>query len=321
MSTPDLGTKQVLAEANKLAAQAILELYTLDATAIGGDIFYFHPGTNNQYLPIIFQDITYLPMPLEAKGFEMKSRGELPRPTISFANLRNVFTSLALGFNDLVGAKIIRRRTFANQITIAGAPSAPLTSPAFGGGGFGDSPLGGGGTSEAVTPPNVQFPIETFYINQKLSETKLMIQFELVTRFELDGYQLPRRQVVSNLCVAKYRGGDLCPFASPIVVADQNGNPLGTGGQTYRGLWNPLTVYVVNDVVYLLSYNIQRFYICIGASVSGSDQKPPNTKFWKWDECSRKINNGCKLRFDPNNLNLPLPFGSFPGAGQIPGSA
>ena len=55
----------------------------------------------------------YLPFPPEAEGFEKSGNGQLPRPTIRVANVVGLISTLVQQMDDLVGAKVIRKRTFS----------------------------------------------------------------------------------------------------------------------------------------------------------------------------------------------------------------
>lgn len=297
MSDPHASTKLVSAEQQKLEPDFVVELFTLDASSFGGGTLNFFSGTSRLQQNVVWDGVTYYALPIESKGFEYRSRGELPRPRIAFANLNGTISALAQSFDDLLGAKLIRRRTFARHLDGASSPST-----------------------------TVKFPEDIFYINRKVSENQLFIEFELATSFELDGVMFPRRQVVANLCTARYRSGIVCPFAEDRVVTKSDGTVLGAQGQRPikdgNGVmlpWSALTTYYQYDVTYVETNGIRRYFILTASSALGDSNKPPKDGVWEEDDCNRKIS-GCKLRFDPNNQNLPLPFGAFPGAARVPQS-
>ena len=72
-----------VSELQKIAPSNIIELFELELiTAIHGSNtkYYFHNGVNdNNNTAILFNNIQYEKMPIEASGFEFKSK-TLPRP-------------------------------------------------------------------------------------------------------------------------------------------------------------------------------------------------------------------------------------------------
>lgn len=132
----------------KLEPGALLELFDIDATALGGTINRFHAGTNSLRTAVVWQGNTYNPWPIDATGFDISGKGQLPTPHLKVANIGGLVTALALAYDDLIGAKVTRRRTFAkyldaanfieqpaldikftagSAVPIAGEPSLPLT--------------------------------------------------------------------------------------------------------------------------------------------------------------------------------------------------
>lgn len=173
-------------EVQKLAPAAKLEFFHLDFTNIpGGGHLYFHCGTNNLQAPVIWQGQTYMALPVEAEGFDLTTQGALPRPKLRVANLNGVFSAEVMLYDDLVGAKLTRKRTFAKYLDAANFP---------------------GGNADAN--PTVHYEDDLWYINQKVSENRYLIEFELASAFDLAGVQLPYRQVNQNSCPWTYRGAE-----------------------------------------------------------------------------------------------------------------
>lgn len=102
-----------------LSPGAVVELFELDATNLpGGTVSYFHAGTSELSKPIVWQGITYSPLPVEASGFDISTNGTLPRPRFKVANVGGVFSAVARENEDLVGCKVTRRRTFAKYLDL-----------------------------------------------------------------------------------------------------------------------------------------------------------------------------------------------------------
>lgn len=278
-----MSNQLIQAEIAKLGASACISLYILDATnIIGGEILRFYSGTDRHSQPIVFQGNTYTPLPVEVTGYEFRSSGPPPRPSVRFSNYNNAFSALVLAFDDLIGAKLTRLRTYEKYLD--GRPGADPT---------------------AVFPPDI------FKIERKVTENNEVLEFELASDLDLDNVQLPKRQVFSTVCPWKYRGPE-CSFAGDYPVADELNVLFPTSGLTNRGLYVLSNTYNEDDYVYILSNGIRQYYLCFednGVGITGELTAPPNSLYWKACRCSKNLS-GCTARF---GATAPLPFGGFPG--------
>jgi lambda family phage minor tail protein L len=284
-------TDKIFAELAKLVPSSLIELFCLDATEIGGDRLYFYDGTNEVVRPglpnppIFFQKQVYNPMPIQVKGFELRTKGELPRPTIRFSNIMGSFTALSLLYEDLMGAKIIRKRTLRKYLDDGSDPD-----------------------------PTAELPEDIFVVDRKSSETKQFVEYELGTDLDVEGAYLPRRQVVANVCGWQYRGAE-CGFAENRFVSTAKGTVYAN--QNYRGQWSDDITYNCLDVVYVWIRGLRYFFILDAPHAHGELTMPPNSLYWVPDQCG-KLLSSCKLRQDPNNYNNPLTFGAFPAVNKMP---
>lgn len=112
----------IAAEIQTLAPSAIIEMFEIDATIVGGVIYRFHPGKNNLLTDIIWQGQAYSAFPIEADGFEWNGRGQLPRPKIRVSNVLGTISALVLAHEDLVGCKVTRIRTLAKFLDAGNFP-------------------------------------------------------------------------------------------------------------------------------------------------------------------------------------------------------
>jgi len=171
-------------EIQKLEPSAVIELFELDMSKHGLVSQYFHAGTNNLNSGVVWKGITYMPLPIEADGFEVSAAGKvLPRPRLRLANVQGLFSAEVDAYDDLIGCKIIRRRTFTR---------------------FLDAVNFEGGVNPSADPGQ-QYPEEIWFVEQKISENKYLIEWELASVFDLQGVMLPRRQMVRNGCPFGYR--------------------------------------------------------------------------------------------------------------------
>ena len=188
---------------------AIIELFqlkTFESMHGSDNEYYFHAGRNRKTTEpsntddivsaysIYYNGHTYLPLPIEATGFEFKGDGGLPRPTIRVANLNSNITQLLLGVNevtpgnDLNGAQVTRIRTLSRFLDGSNWEN-------------GVNPYGNPSTADAA-----QMPQEVYYIDRKVAETRDFVEFEMVSSLDLANARAPRRLVMQNLCQWKYRG-------------------------------------------------------------------------------------------------------------------
>ena len=196
MSTP-------VSELQKINPSSIVELFQLELnTAIHGSNtkYYFHNGTNNnENNNVIFDNIEYTKMPIEADGFEFNGK-QLPRPRLTISNILGTFTTILLTLpQGLEGAKVTRIRTLeryidntnftGGQILLENGSNLLLEDGSAIDMESGLNPFG--------TPdPTATFPNEIYYIDRKVTENRDIIQFELTASFDLDGVRLPKRQVL-----------------------------------------------------------------------------------------------------------------------------
>tara|TARA_R100000664_G_C2759846_1_gene150104 strand:+ start:936 stop:1820 length:885 start_codon:yes stop_codon:yes gene_type:complete len=125
-----------------------------------------------------FNNQDYEMLPIKAEGFEYDgSQKEAARPKISIANVFGLVTSILSSVNtvssgiDLTGAKVTRIRTLAKYI----------------------DPVNFANNINADVDQSQEFPREIYYIDRKSTETREFCEFELVSAFDLNGIQIPKR--------------------------------------------------------------------------------------------------------------------------------
>ena len=192
-----------VSELQKIAPSNIIELFELELiTAIHGSNtkYYFHNGVNdNNNTAILFNNIQYEKMPIEALGFEFKSK-TLPRPRLRISNIFGTFTTIILTLpQGLEGAKVTRRRTLRRFIDDANFSGGDILLET----GFfilqednSVIDLESGANPFGSPDPTATFPDEIYFIDRKVSENRSLVEFELAASFDLDGVRLPKRQVL-----------------------------------------------------------------------------------------------------------------------------
>lgn len=174
---------------------AIIELFELrlDSTLHGSsDVYRFHAGVNDQVTGnLVWNGETYSRVPVQADGFEFKTGGTLPRPTLTVANTDSTITAILLLVNaitvgnDLAGAEVRRIRTLKKFLDAANFAA---------------------GNSNA--DPYASLPEERYFIDRKTSEDRNQVTFELASKFDLAGQKIPKRQCIANICQWEYRSSE-----------------------------------------------------------------------------------------------------------------
>ena len=315
---------------------ALLDLFALyynyqnDSQAV----IYFHGGTNGISNPIIFDGQEYLSIPVESEGFEVLGDQKLPRPKIRISNAGLYVSSLLRKYNNLNGAKIIRRRTFVKFLDDVNFPNNK-------------NPWGS-------ADPTSKLMDEKFFISRKIIENKIAVEFELASSLELENVNIPAREVSSRYCNWIYRGYGcrygyrsssltdgfdrpvanirdalfvvpdpsvagtfkLNPDVFPIAKASKGNIHSGSAGDgilVNSGRWETGLPYNVGDYVFTVSDRVRNaqgftanyfqnhpvYYVCKSGHSNSSDATKPEKRddLWVKDECSKKLG-ACKLRYD-----------------------
>ena len=203
------GKEQLERETQQGYQDAVIELFELDLRPLNIDSvsterYYFTnqvmpDGSKIQWRINDKLDSTsttfYEPLPIAATGFERTTKGQIPTPELTVSNIFGTFSETLEDLDDLIGAKLVRRRTLFKYLK--GQSSENLQS---------------------------YFPTDYFYIERKVSETSLSLRFALASPLDLEGIQIPKRVITQNHCVWRYRG-DECGYAGG-PVADQFNNPI-----------------------------------------------------------------------------------------------
>lgn len=177
------------AELYKTQLPQVVDLFTLDITTLlpagstAQAIYRFCNWSQVNGADVIYQTNTYTALPLEANGFELNTSGQLARPSLTFANVGLGITALTNTYSDLVGATIQRIRTLTTYLD--GEPNAD---------------------------PNAFWGPDEWLVEQKTTENKLAIGFQLSIPFDLEGRSLPGRRLLREQCQWIYRSTIGCNY-------------------------------------------------------------------------------------------------------------
>lgn len=188
----------ITADIQGLTPTHIVSLFEVDATAIGADILRFHGYARAG--SIWWQGIEYSPWPIKAEGFSRTS-DRPPTPTLTVGNIDNSISALALYYQDMIGARVTRKRTLGKYLDAVNFAEGNPTAD-----------------------PGQHFPDEIWYIKRKANEEENSITFELAG-YDLHGRKLPGRQIIADHCswitIGGYRG-PYCGYTGPPVATKKD---------------------------------------------------------------------------------------------------
>ena len=187
---------------------AIIELFEIDLELITNnatDKYYFTANLMPDNTKISWQGQVYEPLPIDASGFERTTKGQIPTPELTVANVLGTLASVVNTLDDLVGAKVIRRRTLLKYLDGGSSPD-----------------------------PSQEFPDDVFYIERKVAESSVTITWQLASKIDLEGLQLPKRVITQNYCLWKYRGNE-CGYSGPAVANEYDQSITISGSTSSEG--------------------------------------------------------------------------------------
>lgn len=222
----------------KLSVTGLVTLYELDATKLGAGIFRWHghvsyedwkriyqwagatnvwAGDDNRWAgqsadrdgselevnrDIIWQGQTYSPMPIQTDGLEVRGDGKASTPSLALANnvngVQGAISALCLQYDDFAGARLTVINTMAKYLDAAN---------------FTD------GNPQAAN----EYRKQVWYVEQKTSENRSAVSFELSNPVDFEGARIPSREI-TNYCHwavhGRYRGQE-CQYMGAARFTDK----------------------------------------------------------------------------------------------------
>ena len=287
-----------------LEPSAIIELYEL-YFSIDEQPFRFHAGTNNLTKDIVWNGNSYYSTAIEVEGFEANMVGRLPRPKLTVANTDFIISNILRDYSDFRNSKFVRIKLFLKNLDDTNFDD-------------GENPFG-------VADPLAYISKEKYLISQKIVENKQLVQFELITPFDLQSLETATRAIYGRYCYWQYRGSG-CNYQGDLICKENNENfttpPSRDNSQFLRneaGFFTEATYletiakfrwviskdYSVGDIVFVENKDFngfkdpaRTFYVCKQFHFSTKFTSPSkNIDLWDKDGCSKTIN-ACKKRFN-----------------------
>lgn len=202
----------------KLSVTGLVTLYELDATKLGAGIFRWHGHVSSDSWriiddtviddgatvkrDIIWQGQTYSPMPIQTDGLEVRGDGKASTPSLALANnvngVQGAISALCLQYDDFAGARLTVINTMAKYLDAANFTN---------------------GNPQAAN----EYRKQVWYVEQKVSENRSAVSFELSNPVDFEGARIPSREI-TNYCHwavhGRYRGEE-CGYTGAARFTDR----------------------------------------------------------------------------------------------------
>ena len=202
----------------KLSVTGLVTLYELDATKLGAGIFRWHGHVSsnswriiddtvvddgsNIKRDIIWQGQNYSPMPIQTDGLEVRGDGKASTPSLALANnvngVQGAISALCLQYDDFAGARLTVINTMAKYLDAANFAE---------------------GNPQAAN----EYRKQIWYVEQKTSENRSAVSFELSNPVDFEGARIPSREI-TNYCHwavhGRYRGEE-CGYTGAARFTDK----------------------------------------------------------------------------------------------------
>lgn len=188
----------IAADAQKSSLGELVALFDIDLTPLGGEVLRFVSGTRKgdsggKYQAVRWRGYTYMPAPFEVSGYEISGKGSLPTPTLRMGASRELM-SLLRQYGDCVGMRVTRWRTYTKYLDDAAQADA-----------------------------NAHYVPDIYLLSRKVAANKVYVEWELAAAMDQQGVKLPKRLVLRDACIWRYRYWDtdagafdyteaLCPY-------------------------------------------------------------------------------------------------------------
>ena len=183
----------------QIEQSAMLDLYEVDLSRFGGNVYRFHDGMNGLLKPVIWQGNRYDPYPVQVTGLSMTAQGASARPKMTFANIDGLLTAINNDYDDALGAIVTRRQIMEQYLDAVNFPD---------------------GNNQADPSREA---VQKFVIEQRENSDSDFVTYVLALPTETDNAQIPARVIQTDICPWRYRGQD-CGYDGP-PVADEKDQP------------------------------------------------------------------------------------------------
>ena len=209
-------------------------VYLFELEYVKGSFIYFHSGLDDDLTTIQMRDFktnsqinTYIALPVEFKGVEVKNDGAIARPTLSLGTALTTLSDAigTIDYQTLLGLKLIRRTTLKKYLH---------------------------GESAATNPPT-EYARDIYTMDRIKSKTKSNVVVECVAPFDLQNIRVPGRNVLP----------DRCPFLYQGAGEDKSVHEKAQSGCTWHleGKYRPQVLPAQNGTEFTVYVNIDDEYV------------------------------------------------------------
>lgn len=129
----------------------------------------YQQTSTTAFSSVQFGGTTYIPFPISIQGVDHTGTDAPPKPRVTVSNVVGMFLPEIITTKDLVGAKFTRIRVLSMHLD-----------------------------GRSTADPTMFIGPEVFYIEQKVSQNRTGIVWQLTTNLDRLGLRLPRRQILKD---------------------------------------------------------------------------------------------------------------------------
>jgi lambda family phage minor tail protein L len=159
-----------------LALGELVTMFELDLSPIGVATSYYFSPTNLGGAKITHNTIEYDYAGIDISGVEWSADGTPSNPVLRIPNMNQFGSALIVSNNDVIGAKVIRTRTFSVFLD-----------------------------GESLADPDALISREVFIVEQKSMMNNELVEFTLKPIYDIGKRQLPGRVCLKGVCTHRYR--------------------------------------------------------------------------------------------------------------------
>lgn len=159
----------------------VVELFQLDLSPIlaAAPTLYFTPSAYPDGAMIRWDGDAYVPIPMEAEGYDVDPRGAVPQPLIRVSNVARILSPILDATQELRGAIVTRHQVVTDWLDAGVDPQ-----------------------------PTWYLRRDRHRVEQLATRSAEWLEFRLAATLDRGDEQTPRRQVVRDLCLWTYRRWD-----------------------------------------------------------------------------------------------------------------
>lgn len=202
---------EIDAKSESLRPGDLVDLFQIDLSPLGYEAVFYFQQADAKGGTVWFGGNEYQPRPIKVSGFKKSAEDAPPEPTLSIGNVDKGGYAILNEYGELLGARLIRIQTFAEFL----------------------DKLPDGSDNPSANAEAIHIP-EVWWIEQKAPSNRLQISFRLKSILDLNGKQVPGRQLLKDVCRRPYRwwNPDTEEFAYPTAAG---ACPYAGGSSFTRG--------------------------------------------------------------------------------------